>query len=168
MSGGLFGVGSGEVILILLIILLVMGPDRLPQIARAWGQAIRFIGKFSNTWNLMNAELMRKIEEEAKSVESTLRLEDEASPPPTTPPAVSEPPLPDDDPDPLLNTIAPPEFAGPPAPAAASEPPAPDDDSDPHLSTITPPELVGPPSASAQPLSPEVETAPDAAETPDV
>lgn len=124
MSGGLFGVGSGEIILILLIILLVMGPDRLPQIARLWGQAMRFVGKFSNTWNQMNAELMRKIEEESKSVESTLRLEDEALPRPTSPPAAPEPPVPDDDPDPFLSTIAPPELAGPPAPPAQPHGPA--------------------------------------------
>ncbi len=121
MSGGLFGVGSGEIILILLIILLVMGPDRLPQIVRLWGQAMRFVGKFSNTWNQMNAELMRKIEEESKPIEGALRLEDEASPGPTTPPAAPEPSAPDDDPDPLLNTIAPPELTGPPV--TTSEPP---------------------------------------------
>lgn len=122
MSGGLFGVGSGEIILILLIILLVMGPDRLPQIARIWGKAMRFAGKFSNTWNQMNAQLMRQVEEEVKPVQNALRLDEE------TQPAPAETGTPQD-PDPVFNTIAPPELASksaviaePPTPEAVSAP----------------------------------------------
>ena len=125
MSGGLFGVGSGEIILILLIILIVMGPERLPQIARIWGQALRFISKFSNTWNQMNAQLMRQIEEEGKPIQDALRVDDKAQP---APPAEATPPDPDDASDPLSNTIAPPELTGqaptPPEPVTPESAPA--------------------------------------------
>ena len=105
MSGGLFGVGSGEIILILLIILIVMGPERLPQIARIWGQALRFISKFSNTWNQMNTQLMRQIDEQAKPVTDALLLDEEPQPKPP----ISDPST---DPDPDTNTIAPPDLTG--------------------------------------------------------
>lgn len=104
MSGGLFGVGSGEIILVLLIILLVMGPDRLPQIVRIWGKISRFVSKFSNTWTQMNVQMMRQLDEEAKPVQDALRMEKVAPP---APPAQATPP----DPDLAANTIAPPEFA---------------------------------------------------------
>ena len=37
----MFGIGSGEIILILLIALLVFGPARLPEIAKKLGEASR-------------------------------------------------------------------------------------------------------------------------------
>ena len=133
MSGGLFGVGSGEIILILLIILIVMGPERLPQIARIWGQALRFINKFSNTWNQMNSQLMRQIDEEAKPVTDALRLDEK-----TQPKSAVDPPPQDvepQDPDPVANTIAPPEMIGqsatsyyPPAEETATSPAPPASD----------------------------------------
>lgn len=123
MSGGLFGVGSGEIILILLIILIVMGPERLPQIARIWGQALRFINKFSSTWNQMNTQLMRQIDEEAKPLQDALRLDEETQP---KPPDADEP----QDPDLVANTIAPPDMTGqsatsyyPPTEEAGTTPP---------------------------------------------
>lgn len=117
MSGGLFGVGSGEIILILLIILIVMGPERLPQIARIWGQALRFINKFSNTWNQMNTQLMRQIDEETKPVMDALHLDEEPQPKPAGEPPDGPPP----EPDPLANTIAPPELTADSAPAPQPE-----------------------------------------------
>ncbi|MEZ4768742.1 MAG: twin-arginine translocase TatA/TatE family subunit [Caldilineales bacterium] len=107
MSGGLFGVGSGEIILILLIILIVMGPERLPQIARIWGQALRYIRQFSNTWNQMNTQLMRQIDEEAKPVTDALRPQDEPQPKQPVVDASA-----DSGPEPDANTIAPPEMTG--------------------------------------------------------
>lgn len=103
MSGGVFGIGTGEILLIVVIILLVMGPERLPQLARMWGRVVRTVGKFSNTWNQMNAQIARQVDEEARPVRSAVRLEN-ASPAPVKPDATQEP-------DSTAQTIAPPQRA---------------------------------------------------------
>ena len=38
-----FGIGAGEVILIMVVVLLVMGPGKLPEIARAMGRGVRVL-----------------------------------------------------------------------------------------------------------------------------
>lgn len=43
------GIGTGELLLILLIVLLVMGPERLPQLARQWGKMVRVLSCFTRT-----------------------------------------------------------------------------------------------------------------------
>jgi len=45
---GFFGMGFWEIMVILLIILLVVGPNRLPEITRKMGQTLRAIRKASN------------------------------------------------------------------------------------------------------------------------
>ena len=40
-----FGVGFGEVILILLLALIIWGPKRLPEIARTLGRTVRALRK---------------------------------------------------------------------------------------------------------------------------
>lgn len=101
----LFGVGSGELIFILVIILLVMGPERLPQIARQWGKIVRTLSQFTRTWQQFNAELNRQLtlEERAEQQRHTdaMRASAHADAPAET----------------AENTIAPPL-----APAAAAEP----------------------------------------------
>ena len=96
-----------------------MGPERLPQIARIWGQALRFINKFSNTWNQMNTQLMRQIDEETKPVMDALRLDEEPQPKPAVD-GESQDDQPQD-PDPITNTIAPPELTADSAPAPQPE-----------------------------------------------
>lgn len=103
MSGGLFGVGSGEIILIVLIILLVMGPDRLPQLVRVWGKAMKLVSRFSNTWNQMNAQLIRQVDEETRPLKDAMRLDRDKQP-------VSPPPAAPPDGETVANTIAPPEY----------------------------------------------------------
>ena len=58
----LFGIGTGELLLILVIILLVMGPERLPQIARYWGGLVRTAQHFTRVWQNFSAELARELE----------------------------------------------------------------------------------------------------------
>jgi len=53
----MFGVGMGEVVLILLIILVVYGPERLPGIARKMGILIRDLRRITS-------EVQRAIERE--------------------------------------------------------------------------------------------------------
>ncbi len=43
----LFGIGPGEVLLILIVILLLLGPKKLPELARALGKAKREYKKAS-------------------------------------------------------------------------------------------------------------------------
>lgn len=98
------GIGTGELLLILLIVLLVMGPERLPQLARQWGKMVRVLSRFTRTWHEISAEINRQ-----------MNLEDLASaspkPKPTSPPT---PPAPE--PDESSNIIAPPNLQQPSAP----------------------------------------------------
>ena len=55
------GIGTGELLLILLIILLVMGPERLPQLARQWGKMVRVLSRFTRTWHEISAEINRQM-----------------------------------------------------------------------------------------------------------
>jgi Tat protein translocase TatB subunit len=93
------GIGTGELLLILLIILLVVGPERLPQLARQWAKFAKTLSQFTRTWQQFNAELTRQL-----SLEETAdqRPKPAPKPAPAAPPAVPE----SDD-----NAIAPPELA---------------------------------------------------------
>ena len=76
-----FGIGTGELLLILLIVLLVMGPERLPQLARQWGKLVRVLSRFTRTWHEISAEITRQ-----------MNLEDMTSPPPKPKPTLPPPP----------------------------------------------------------------------------
>jgi Tat protein translocase TatB subunit len=93
------GIGTGELLLILLIILLVVGPDRLPQLARQWARFAKTLSQFTRTWQQFNAELTRQL-----SLEET----DSQKPKPAPKPAPAPQPA---IPDPDDNAIAPPELA---------------------------------------------------------
>jgi TatA/E family protein of Tat protein translocase len=45
---GFFGIGIGEVLLILVLAFLVFGPGKLPEIARGLGKAIRQFNKYGS------------------------------------------------------------------------------------------------------------------------
>ena len=55
------GIGTGELLLILLIVLLVMGPERLPQLIRQWAKFAKTLSQFTRTWQQFNAELNRQL-----------------------------------------------------------------------------------------------------------
>lgn len=110
------GVGTGELLLILLIILLVMGPERLPQLIRQWAKIVKTLSQFTRTWQQFNAELNRQI-----------NLEEMAGQPPRQPvkPAQAPPPAASES---AEHSIAPPELAqldasASPEPTAAEPPP---------------------------------------------
>ena len=46
---GFFGIGIGELILILLLAFLAFGPGKLPEIARGLGKAVRQFSKYSSS-----------------------------------------------------------------------------------------------------------------------
>jgi sec-independent protein translocase protein TatB len=101
-----FGIGTGELLLILVIVLLVMGPERIPQLARQWGKFVRTLNQFTRTWRDISAEINRQI-----------NLEEMASASPKSKPAPAPPSAPLDEPN---NTIAPPNRQ-PPAGQPAGE-----------------------------------------------
>ena len=95
----LLGIGTGELLLILLIVLLVVGPERLPQLARQWAKFAKTIAQFTRTWQQFNAELTRQ-----------LSLEEPVNQPPKPAPKPAPAPQPAV-PEPDDNAIAPPELA---------------------------------------------------------
>ena len=60
---GFFGIGTGEVLLILIVALIIWGPNRLPEIARTLGKAVRTLKKAS--FDLTNA-VTREVEGEER------------------------------------------------------------------------------------------------------
>ena len=153
------GIGTGELLLILLIILLVMGPERLPQLARQWGKMVRVLSRFTRTWHEISAEINRQ-----------MNLEDLTSaspkPKPTSPPPSSAP-----EPDESNNIIAPPNLQQPSAPrpegdVEALPPSAPDHDESsniiapPHLQQPSVPQPKGTAEALTSPSEPAVDSLP--------
>lgn len=57
---GFSGIGIWEILLILIIILIVLGPRRLPEIARTLGKAVRAIKKASADFT---TSMTRELEE---------------------------------------------------------------------------------------------------------
>jgi Tat protein translocase TatB subunit len=57
---GFQGIGIWEILLILIVILIVLGPRRLPEIARTLGRAVRAIKKASTDFT---TNLTREVEE---------------------------------------------------------------------------------------------------------
>ncbi|MFC1955732.1 twin-arginine translocase TatA/TatE family subunit [Chloroflexota bacterium] len=50
---GFLGIGTGEILLVLVLALIIWGPGRLPEIARTLGKAVRALRKAS--FDLTNA-----------------------------------------------------------------------------------------------------------------
>lgn len=117
----MFGMGMGELLLILVVALLVVGPDKLPNAARAIGKGIRDFRK--HTQDLQSTlEQDEKLGEAVRELKSALRDEPfrpRPVPPrtPATPPPTPEPPSVN----PAAGSIAKNE-PSPPAPAAETDP----------------------------------------------
>lgn len=58
-----FGIGAGELILILVLALIIWGPGKLPEIARTLGKTVRTLRKA--TFDLTN-EITKEIDAEKK------------------------------------------------------------------------------------------------------
>ena len=74
---GIFGLGTGELILILLVILLLFGAKRLPDLARGLGKSIQEFKKASKE---AENDIRQSVEEQPKT------------PPPASKPTGTQPP----------------------------------------------------------------------------
>jgi len=73
----LFGIGWTEMLVIGIVALIVVGPDRLPVVARNIG---RVIGYFSQQWRNIQQQIREPIEGEVKSIKEGIQdVKDEVS-----------------------------------------------------------------------------------------
>ena len=138
----MFGMGMGELLLILVVALLFVGPDKLPNAARAIGKGIRDFRK--HTQDLQSTlEQDEKLGEAVRELRSALRDDPlrprppAPRPPPPAPPgggtdALTGPAGPPSPPAPG----APPALPGSP-PASAATGPAPSDEGPPVVTPAT-------------------------------
>ncbi len=66
------GIGSGELLVILLLAFLIFGPERLPEIARGLGRAVREFRVMSQGMMETVSELREELEGASESVTSSL------------------------------------------------------------------------------------------------
>jgi Tat protein translocase TatB subunit len=64
----LFGIGPGELLLILILAFIVLGPGRLPEIGRSLGQAIRQLREASED---ITGQFRQEIEAASHKLQST-------------------------------------------------------------------------------------------------
>ncbi len=76
---GIFGLGTGELVLILLVVLLLFGAKRIPDLARGLGKSIQEFKKASKE---AEHDIRQSIEEQPKA------------PPPASKPSGTQPPPP--------------------------------------------------------------------------
>lgn len=70
----MFGIGGGELFFILLIILMLFGSDKVPEMARTFG---KFIAQVKNATNDIKSEINRSAEESgiAKDIKEALDVD---------------------------------------------------------------------------------------------
>ncbi len=81
---GFSGIGIFEIVIIIVVILLVMGPHRLPEIGRTLGKAFRTIKKASSD---LSTSITKEIEETKSATPSSPAT---PSPPATPAPAADK------------------------------------------------------------------------------
>jgi len=75
----MFGIGTGELLLLLVIALIVLGPERMPKLARDLGRAL---AEFRKTSDELRSEFLN----------ADKYLDAAATPAPPQPPAIAAPP----------------------------------------------------------------------------
>ncbi len=66
-----FGIGFGEVLLILILVLIIWGPKRLPQVARTLGKTFRALRKASYDFT---TQVTRELDSEETENKATKQL----------------------------------------------------------------------------------------------
>lgn len=73
----LFGIGWTELLVIGIVALIVVGPQRLPEVARTIG---RVIGYFSQQWKNIQQQIREPIENEVSGIKGSIQdVKDEIS-----------------------------------------------------------------------------------------
>lgn len=72
-----FGIGAGELVLILVLALIIWGPGKLPEIARTLGRMVRVLKKASFD---LTSEVTKEIEREEKDQPSPPRQKSNIKP----------------------------------------------------------------------------------------
>ena len=70
-----FGIGGGEVVLVLVVALIIWGPKRLPEIARTLGKTMNMLKKSTN-------DLTSQITRELDTDNTKDKEKEKAAPPP--------------------------------------------------------------------------------------
>lgn len=68
----LFGIGGGEILILLLLVLLLFGPSKIPEIARMLGRGVSEVRKAQRD---INAEIQRytaQMEQEKRAMQSEI------------------------------------------------------------------------------------------------
>lgn len=68
-----FDIGSGELFVVLLLVLIFFGPRQIPSIARSIGKGLYELRRASD-------QIKREVMEEAEKVKSQVRIEDDSVP----------------------------------------------------------------------------------------
>ncbi|HZI13152.1 MAG TPA: twin-arginine translocase TatA/TatE family subunit [Myxococcus sp.] len=113
----MFNIGAGEMVLILVAALLILGPQRLPELARG-------IGKFMREFRRQTDEVRNVVEREFYTMDQEFQRPQDAAPP-VRPGTFANPPAPAAP----LTALPPPDAEAPASPGAeapslAAEPPA--------------------------------------------
>ncbi len=61
-----FGLGTGEILLILVVVLILFGPGKIPEIARGLGKTVQGFRKASSEFS---EAVSKEIEQEKKALE---------------------------------------------------------------------------------------------------
>lgn len=69
----LFGISGGEILILLLLVLLLFGPKKIPEIARMIGRGMNEVKKVQREINTEIHRYSQDIETEAKDMENAIR-----------------------------------------------------------------------------------------------
>jgi sec-independent protein translocase protein TatB len=95
----MFGISAAEVMIIMLVALVVLGPDRLPVVARKVGQVVGDLRKVSAGFEAEMRSAMLEPDQPPRIVQPPSTTTGEPAPePPADDDAVAELPAPTDDP----------------------------------------------------------------------
>jgi sec-independent protein translocase protein TatB len=152
----MFGLGMGEIMVILVVALLVLGPSQLPDAAKKIGQAIRELRK--HTQNLQETiEQDEHIGGTVRELKSALRGDEMPRPVrPAVPPPIAEGASQTVPQSPVAEVVkeTPPAADAASGTAAASAPPE-------HAAAPAPPEPAAAPAPAPAPAAPPPEPTPE-------
>ncbi len=77
----MFNIGSGELLIILIVALVLIGPKQLPQAARQIGRGVRVLTKLSNTFRKEIQKLSDEVVEKEAREQGKASTQDKDSKP---------------------------------------------------------------------------------------